>query len=126
MSDSDRGFLICPMEEGYRLTSGVEFAGLHAPKTPVQLEKILPSARELFPLGDPVEASPWVGCRPCFADARPVVGAAPRHAGLWFNFGHGYMGLTIGPASARLLAEMMKGEKPFCDPHPYRPERFAC
>jgi glycine/D-amino acid oxidase-like deaminating enzyme len=37
---------------------------------------------------------------------------ARRHAGLWFDFGHQHHGLTLGPATGRLLAEMMTGETP--------------
>lgn len=122
--DADIGYLICPMEKGYRLTSGAEFADLHANATPVQIEQILPYARELFAIGEPVEAKAWLGSRPCFTDSLPVIGPAPRHKGLWFNFGHGHSGLTIGPPSGRLLAEMLRGEKTFCDPHPYRAARF--
>ena len=48
----------------------------------------------------------------------PVIGKAPRHAGLWFDFGHQHHGLTLGPATGRLLAEMMTGETPFADPSP--------
>ena len=123
--DADVGYLICPMEQGYRLTTGAEFAAIDAPATPVQVAQILPHARELFAIGEAVESRAWLGSRPCFTDSLPVVGAAPRHKNLWFNFGHGHSGLTIGPSSGRLLAEMIKGEKPFCDPAPYRAERFS-
>jgi len=46
----------------------------------------------------------------------PVIGKAPGHPGLWFDFGHQHHGLTLGPATGRLLAEMMTGETPFADP----------
>jgi len=55
---------------------------------------------------------------------RPVIGPAPRHKGLWFDFGHAHHGLTLGPASGRLIAEMMTGEKTYIDPTPYSAERF--
>ena len=56
---------------------------------------LMPAARELFPLGDPVEAEPWLGARPCFADSRPVISRAPGQRGLWLAFGHGHWGLTL-------------------------------
>ena len=55
----------------------------------------------------------------------PVIGKAPRHAGLWFDFGHQHHGLTLGPATGRLLAEMMTGETPFADPAPFAVERLV-
>ena len=123
--DAENGYCVAPMEQGLRLTTGVEFAARDAPPTPVQFDRLMRAAKELFPLGQPVEAQPWKGARPCFADSRPVIGRAPRWRGLWLAYGHGHWGLTLGPATGRLIAEMMTGTTPFCDPKPYAVERFA-
>jgi len=53
-----------------------------------------------------------------------VLGRAPGQQGLWLAYGHGHSGLTLGPVTGRLIAEMMTGATPFCDPAPYRAERF--
>jgi len=123
--DSDLGYLLAPMNRGIRLTTGVEFARRDAPPTPIQLERALPRAHRLFPLGEAVDAKPWIGARPCLPDMLPVIGRAPRHPSLWFDFGHQHHGLTLGPATGRLLAEMMTGETPFADPGPFAVERFG-
>jgi D-amino-acid dehydrogenase len=123
--DTDQGFVLAPMNRGIRLTTGVEFARRDAPATPVQIERALPKARALFPLGEAVDAKPWKGARPCLPDMLPIIGKAPRHGGLWFDFGHQHHGLTLGPVSGRLLAEMMTGETPFADPAPFSVERFS-
>jgi D-amino-acid dehydrogenase len=123
--DTDVGYCIAPMAQGIRLTTGVEFAARDAAPTPVQLDRLMPKAKGLFPLGEPVEATPWMGSRPCFADSRPVIGRAPGQAGLWLAYGHAHWGLTLGPATGRLLGEMMTGATPFCDPAPYAAERFT-
>jgi D-amino-acid dehydrogenase len=123
--DADQGFLLAPMNRGIRLTTGAEFAHRDAPPTPVQVERALPKAHKLFPLGEPVDAKPWKGARPCLPDMLPVIGKAPRHPGLWFDFGHQHHGLTLGPATGRLLAEMMTGETPFADATPFAVERFG-
>lgn len=122
--DAENGYSLAPMEQGIRLTTGAEFAARDAPPSPVQLDRVGPAAAGLFPLGNPVEAVPWMGSRPCFPDSRPVIGGAPRLAGLWLGCGHGHSGLTLGPVTGRLLAELMTGATPFCDPTPYRVERF--
>ena len=122
--DADMGYLLAPMARGVRLTSGAEFARRDAPPTPVQIEISEPAARALFPLGDRLDPQPWKGARPCLPDMLPVLGPAPRHKGLWFDFGHAHHGLTLGPVTGRLLAQMMTGEAPFIDPAPYRVERF--
>jgi D-amino-acid dehydrogenase len=123
--DSDLGYLLAPMNRGIRLTTGVEFARRDGPPTPVQIERALPRAHALFPLGEAIDAKPWMGARPCLPDMLPVIGKAPRHAGLWFDFGHQHHGLTLGPATGRLLAEMMTGETPFADTSPFAVERFG-
>ena len=113
------------MEQGIRMTTGVEFAPRDAAPTPVQFDRIMPKARELFPLGERADDQTWMGSRPCFPDSRPVIGRAPGLAGLWLAIGHAHWGLTLGPSTGRMLAEMMTGETPFIDPAPYRAERFA-
>ena len=123
--DTENGYCLAPMEQGIRLTTGAEFADRDAPPTPTQLARLMPAARGLFPLGEGIEAQPWLGSRPCFADSRPVIGRAPGQPGLWLDYGHAHWGLTLGPVSGRLLAEMMTGAAPFCDPTPYAAERFA-
>ena len=122
--DTANGYCLAPMEQGIRLTTGAEFADRDAKPTPEQLGRLLPAARELFPLGEEVEAQPWMGSRPCFADSRPVIGRAPSQPGLWLDYGHAHWGLTLGPVSGRLIAEMVTGATPFCDPAPYSAERF--
>ncbi len=122
--DADGGFLLAPMTRGIRLTTGAEFAPRDAAPSPVQLARVEPLARSVFPLGDRVDAEPWMGSRPCLPDLLPVIGPAPRHQGLWFDFGHQHHGFTLGPITGRLLAEMMTGETPFTDPQPYGVDRF--
>jgi D-amino-acid dehydrogenase len=123
--DIENGVMLSPMQRGLRLTTGAEFARHDAPPTPVQLQRAEGYARELVRLGAPVEAQPWLGARPCVADMKPIVGRAPRHRSLWFHFGHAHQGFTLGPVTARLLAELIDGERPYVDPLPYDPIRFA-
>ena len=122
--DVDNGYALAPMLKGLRLTTGAEFALLDAPATPVQLERIEPIARTLTGLGERLDAKPWLGSRPCTPDMLPIIGPAPNHPGLWFNFGHAHHGLTQAASSGRLLAELISGETPYADPGAYRLERF--
>lgn len=122
--DAQAGFVLAPMARGIRLTTGVEFAASDAPLNEIQLRRCETIARTLYPLGERLDAEPWLGRRPCLPDMRPVIGAAPNHEGLWFNFGHAHHGLTLGPVTGRLLAELMTGAPTFTDPAPYSPSRF--
>ena len=123
--DYERGYFLAPMRKGIRLTTGAEFAMRDAMKTPVQLGRAEPVARNLFPLGERLDADPWMGARPCTPDMLPIIGKAPRHANLWFAFGHAHHGLTLGAVTGRLLAEMVTGEATFVDPEPFSPARFG-
>ena len=123
--DAANGYVLAPMEQGIRLTSGVEFAARDAPPTPIQLDRVLPAARKLFPLGERIEPKVWLGARPCFPDSRPIISRAPQHGGLWLAFGHAHWGLTLGPVTGRLIAELVSGATPFCDPKPFSADRFS-
>jgi len=122
--DAENGYVLAPMARGIRLTTGAEIARRDAGKTPAQLDAVEPIARTLFPLGERLDAEPWMGRRPCTPDMMPIIGAAKKHQGLWFAFGHAHHGLTLGPVTGRLLAEMMSGEETLVDPWPFRVERF--
>jgi len=122
--DHERGYFLAPMKRGIRLTTGAEFARRDGMKTPVQLNRAEPIARELFPPAERLDTDAWMGSRPCTPDMMPVIGPAPRHKGLWFAFGHAHHGLTLGPVTGRMVAEMVCGEKPFIEPTAFRAERF--
>ena len=67
--DLERGYVVTPMARGLRLTTGAEFARRDDPPSSVQLDRVEPFARELFPIGARKEAKPWMGgapaCRTC-------------------------------------------------------------
>jgi D-amino-acid dehydrogenase len=122
--DPDNGYCVTPMQQGIRLTTGAEFAERDAPPSPVQFDRLMPKALEVYPLGERVEEATWLGKRPCFPDSRPVIGPAPKQPGLWLAYGHAHWGLTLGPTTGRLVADLVTGATPFCDPAPYAAERF--
>jgi D-amino-acid dehydrogenase len=123
--DAEIGYVLAPMDQGLRLTTGAEFANRDAGPTPVQLDRVTPFAKQLLPLGRPIDPQPWLGRRPCLPDSRPVIGRARGYGDLWLCCGHGHYGMTLGPVSGRLLAEMMTGAVPLLDPAPFSAERFS-
>jgi D-amino-acid dehydrogenase len=124
LHDPEMGYAMAPMAKGLRITTGAELAGPSKSMRPRQLERAEQAARRLVDLGTAVEAEPWSGVRPCMPDMLPVVGSAPKHKGLWMHFGHGHQGHTLGPATGRLLAELMSGEPPFTDATAFSPARY--
>jgi D-amino-acid dehydrogenase len=119
--DSAWGYVLAPMARGLRITTGAEFTFPDAPATPVQLERAERAARGLLDLGSAVDPEPWFGTRPFMAEMLPMIGPAPNHPGLWFDFGHGHQGFTLGPASGRLIAELIDGAEPIVDAAAFRP-----
>ncbi|AXE95112.1 NAD(P)/FAD-dependent oxidoreductase [Paraburkholderia sp. 22099] len=122
--DAEKGYLLAPMAKGIRLTTGAEIARCDAPRTPTQLAAVEPVARTLFPLDKRLDDEAWMGRRPCTPDMMPIIGPARKHKDLWFAFGHAHHGLTLGPVTGRLIAEMMTGEDTLVDTRPFRVERF--
>ena len=65
-----------------------------------------------------------MGHRPSLADSIPLIGPVPGMAGAWLGFGHDHVGLTGGPKTGRILAQLIAGRKPNIDLAPYAPSRF--
>jgi D-amino-acid dehydrogenase len=124
LMDSGFGYVMAPMQQGLRLTSGAQLCAADAPARDVQLRRAEQAARGLLDLGAACEDQAWFGTRPCMSDMLPVIGEAPNHKGLWLHFGHGHQGFTLGPASADMLVDLMTGQTPAVDPLPFSPRRF--
>lgn len=122
--DTGGAYVLSPMAQGLRLSTGVQLTRRDAPKNLVQLELAERSAREAFPLAHRLEPEAWIGSRPTLPDSRPIIGEMPRHPGLWLAFGHQHIGFSTGPGTARLLASLMLDEPCEIDPRPFAPERF--
>ena len=118
------GFVLAPMEEGIRLTSGEELAGLDAAPDFTRIRRLLPKAREALPgLSDRVTRE-WMGRRPSTPDSLPVIGRSPRLRQVIYAFGHHHLGMTLGPVTGRIVAQLVRGETPAIDLHPYAIDRF--
>jgi D-amino-acid dehydrogenase len=66
-----------------------------------------------------------MGQRPAMPDSLPVIAVSPRHANVFYAFGHGHYGITQGPTTGRIIADMMTGSSPSVDISAYRFDRFA-
>lgn len=122
--DTGAGFVLAPMEQGLRLSTGVELNDRDAPKNPAQLALAERSAREAIDLGTPVEKEPWVGSRPTLPDSRPVIGEAVGLQGLYLAFGHQHIGFGTGTGTAQILADLMQNKPPPIDAMPFAHDRF--
>jgi D-amino-acid dehydrogenase len=121
--DADTGFLMTPMEQGIRVTSGVELTDRDAPSNFAQLEASVAAARGVVEFGEAV-AEPWRGARPTLPDSLPMIGPAPRHRGLWLAFGHQHIGFTTGAGTGAAISAMISGAPPPFDVTAFAPSRY--
>lgn len=117
-------FVATPMQGRLRLAGIVEFGGLEAPASRAPMELLMKGAREAFPGLTWKYTREWMGHRPAPSDSIPLIGPVPGVAGAYLGFGHHHVGLTGGPKTGRLLAQMISGQRPNLDVAPYAPLRF--
>ncbi len=121
--DSDHAYVLTPMENGVRVTTGVELTDRDAPSNLTQRDLAVAAAREIFPFEAAV-AEPWRGARPTLPDSLPAIGKAPRHANLYVAFGHQHIGFSTGPSTGTAIAALVAGEAPPFDLAAFAPSRY--
>jgi D-amino-acid dehydrogenase len=96
-----------PMGDRLRVTGGLVLGGLEQRGDPRRVAAIRAVAAAV--LGVTRNGRSWSGLRPCTPDGLPVVGAHPRAERVLFATGHGMLGVTLGPLTGRLVAELAAG-----------------
>lgn len=116
---------VTPMQSGYRLGSIMEFAGYDDRLDPRRLA-LLPKGASHYlrePYCEPV-LEEWTGWRPMTPDSIPLIGRIPRLDNVVLASGHNMLGLSMAPATGKLVAELINGDPPHLPPEPYRVDRF--
>jgi D-amino-acid dehydrogenase len=125
-SDGKMAFAMTPA--GLRIGGQVELAGLKAAPNWRRAEVLLAFARNVYPdLPADLPATRtklWMGHRPSTPDGLPCIGPARASADIVYAFGHGHVGLTAGPATGKIVAEIISGEPVSVDLAPYAARRF--
>ena len=117
------GFYLCPMEGRLRAAGTVELGGLEAGPSRHRLDRLLEGARGVFPdLGTPDRD--WMGVRPSMPDSLPVIGYSGAGREIIHAFGHGHIGLTLAPITARIVGDLVAGREPEVDIRAYSAGRF--
>jgi len=113
-----------PMDTFVRFAGTMEFSGLNRVMRPARLRQLTRAASEAFPeLGSARPISEWVGLRPMSVDGLPIVGALGGVDGLTVATGHGMLGLTLGPVTGEIIANLvLEGSDPRAGP--FSPNRF--
>jgi D-amino-acid dehydrogenase len=118
-------FVATPMEGRLRLAGVVEFGGLDAPPSRAPFDLLERNIRAAIPGLTWKKTVEWMGHRPSMADSIPVIGEVPNLAGAFVAFGHDHVGLTGGPRTGRIVAQLMSKTTPNIDLSPYSPARFS-
>jgi D-amino-acid dehydrogenase len=123
--DTGAGSILSPMgDRRVRVLSGVELNARAAKPDHTQIEAAAREAAGTLRLGGPLDNEPWLGSRPATPDGMPIIGPAPRHRGLLFAFGHGHIGLSTGPITGEIVADLATGRIPAVPVAPFAPERL--
>ncbi len=117
---------VTPFASGYRLGSTMEFAGYDDTLNRSRLS-LLTDAAKLYlrdPLAEPVQEE-WWGWRPMTFDGLPVIDRAPAASNVLIAAGHNMLGLSMAPATGKLVSEMLGAAATHIDAAPYALKRLA-
>ncbi len=117
--------VLTPLGDSLRLGSTLELAGWDMRLRQKRLAGLRRAAARVVDLPEdgPVRQV-WRGPRPLTPDGLPVIGRSPRHANVVLATGHCMLGLSLGPVTGKLVAEICAGDAPSIDVAPLRADRF--
>ena len=120
----DHSFAVTPLDIGLRFAGTVELGGLELPPNYRRAEVLIKHGRRMFGDLDQRDRSDWMGFRPSMPDSRPVIDRGRKFKNTFFAFGHGHVGLTLGPITGKLIADLVSDRKPGIDLKPFAVDRF--
>ena len=121
----ERDCVLSPMQDGLRVVSGDELAGLKAPPDYRRIRALLPFVHDVLPATRDMSVQrEWMGFRPSTPDSLPVIDRSPKRPRVFYAFGHGHLGLTLAAVTAQLVVAMVGNEATPLDTRPYRISRF--
>jgi D-amino-acid dehydrogenase len=118
------GFVVTRLTSGIRVGGAVELGGLELPPNFKRAEAMLKKAQDFLPDLKGAGGIQWMGFRPSLPDSLPAIGHSRATPRVVHAFGHGHLGLTQSPGTARLVAELVAGTTPAIDLAPFSPQRF--
>ncbi len=121
----ERRIAVSPMDGVLRFTGRLEVGNYSMEPNPVWLQRIENSAREYLRLDEKLDVKEtWAGLRPTTPDGVPIIGRSPKHSNLTLATGHAMLGLSLGPGTGQVVAELLNGQEPAVSLSPMRLERF--
>jgi glycine/D-amino acid oxidase-like deaminating enzyme len=121
---TSRGFYLCPMDGRLRAAGTVELGGVSAPPSPHRVARLVEGVRAIFPDLPETPDRTWMGFRPSLPDSLPVIGVSKGGAEVIHAYGHGHLGVTMAPVTARIVADLVAGRAAHMDLAAVSPGRF--
>jgi D-amino-acid dehydrogenase len=118
-------FVLTPMEGRLRAAGVIEFGGLETGASRAPFDMLRRQVAALLPKMTCDSVVEWMGHRPAPADSLPLIGANDRFGKSYSAFGHQHVGLTGGPKTGRIIADLIGGRKPNIDLGPFDPMKHA-
>lgn len=125
---SEARVAVTPMGDALRLGGTMELTGIDPSVNPARVRGIVKSVTRYFPDFTPADfdgVPAWCGLRPCPPDGLPYVGRPRRLQNLVVATGHSMMGVSLGPVTGRLVADLLCGAPPSLDVASLSPDRYA-
>ncbi len=109
----DRRVAVTPLGTALRVTGRLEVGEFSLTPNPLWIERLEGFAREYLRLKEALEIrETWAGLRPTTPDGMPIIGFSPRHSNLILATGHAMLGLSLGPGTGQVVAELANGAAP--------------
>lgn len=118
------GFVVSRLSTGVRVGGAVELGGLKLAPNFKRSQAMLAKAAAFLPGLQTTGGTQWMGFRPSMPDSLPAIGHARDTRRVVYAFGHGHLGLTQSAGTARVVADLLSGQRPPIDITPFSPQRF--
>ncbi len=118
---------ITPMGNQLRFGGTMEIGAVNNKINMKRVQGIVEAVPAYFPgieMTMPPKEKVWYGFRPCSPDGMPYIGFGKSYQNLLYAGGHGMMGLSLGLATGKLIAELAEGSKTSIDIKAFDPARF--
>jgi D-amino-acid dehydrogenase len=122
----DERVAVTPLDGMVRLAGTMEFGGFEESVNDVRVEAIRRAAAKAFTdWGEPGgDAAPWAGLRPMTPDGLPIIGKLGPLSNAYIASGHGMLGLTLAPATADIVTDMITRQRMPLVAAAVSPDRF--
>jgi D-amino-acid dehydrogenase len=125
---SEARVAVTPMGSALRFAGTMEMSGIDEGIDAARVRGIVNSVAAYYPDVTPAhlkQATVRTGLRPCSPDGLPYVGRVSRIANLSVATGHAMMGMSLGPITGKLMAEILSDEPLSCTMAGLSPDRYA-